>query len=133
MLGSSMRTSVGRSALSSAVSSIVIIILGLLSGWRVAEWLALVVGLWVGLFLAWGAFRLFGWGRAAANLSVLWGIVGGVLVLVVLFVVGSMVFGALPDTPAVGVTFWTACGVVLGAAGTAGEISRRLRPEDRSP
>ena len=40
-----------RSALSFAVSSVVIVILGLATGWRAAEWLALVVGLWVGLFL----------------------------------------------------------------------------------
>jgi hypothetical protein len=128
----SIRTSVGWSALSSAVSSVVIIILGLVSGWEAAEWLALVAGLWVGLFLAWVAFRFFGWRRVAANLSVLWGIVGGVLVFVVLFVVGSMVFGVLPATPAVGVIFWTVCGIGLSAVGTAAEIDRRLQDEGYS-
>lgn len=43
----------GRSAISLAVSSVAIII-GLVSGWGAAEWLSLLAGLWVGLFLAWG-------------------------------------------------------------------------------
>lgn len=56
-----------------------------------------------------------------------------VLVLVVLFVVGTMMFGVIPATPAVTITFWAACGLVLGAVSTAGGIGRQLRDEDRSP
>ena len=44
----------GQSALSLAVSSAVIVVLGLLSAPGRAELLSLVVGLWVGFFLAWG-------------------------------------------------------------------------------
>jgi hypothetical protein len=128
-----MRTSVVRSVFSLAVSSATIIILGLVSGWRAAEWLSLVAGLWAGLFLAWGAFRLFGWGRWAARSIYVVGIVGVVLVLVVLFVAGTMMFGAISATLAVTITFWAACGLVLGAVTIAGEMSRRLRDEDRSP
>jgi hypothetical protein len=120
-----MRTGMGRSAFSLAASSIVIIILGLVTGWRAIEWLSLLVGLWVGLLLAWGAFRFFGWGSWAARSIYLWGIVGVVLVLVVLFVAGSMLFGMLPNTPAVAITFWTVCGLVLGVVTAAGEIARR--------
>lgn len=68
-----MRTGVGRSALGFAVSSTVIIVLGLVSGWRAAEWLSLVAGLWVGLLLAWGAFQIFGWGRWASRPTYQWG------------------------------------------------------------
>jgi hypothetical protein len=120
-----MRTGMGRSAFSLAASSIVIIILGLVTGWRAIEWLSLLVGLWVGLLLAWGAFRFFDWGSWAARSIYLWGIVGVVLVLVVLFVAGSMLFGMLPNTPAVAITFWTVCGLVLGVVTAAGEIARR--------
>jgi hypothetical protein len=120
-----MRTGMGRSAFSLAASSIVIIILGLVTGWRAIEWLSLLVGLWVGLLLAWGAFRFFGWGRWGARSIYLWGIVGVVLVLVVLFVAGSMLFGMLPNTPAVAITFWAVCGLVLGVVTAAGEIARR--------
>jgi hypothetical protein len=120
-----MRTGMGRSAFSLAASSIVIIILGLVTGWRAIEWLSLLVGLWVGLLLAWGAFRSFGWRSWAARSIYLWGIVGVVLVLVVLFVAGSMLFGMLPNTPAVAITFWTVCGLVLGVVTAAGEIARR--------
>ena len=79
--------------------------------------------------MAWGAFRFFGWDRAAAKHVYLWGIVGGVLVVVALFDVG-MNFGVMPATPAVTVTFWTACGLVLGAVILAGGIGRRLPEEE---
>lgn len=125
-----MSSGVSRSALSLAMSSFVIIILALATGWAASEGLSLVVGLWVGFVLAWGAFRFFGWGRAAAKYVYLWGIVGGVLVLVALFVVGVMGLGVIPATPAVTVTFWTACGMVLGAVTLAGGISRRLPEEE---
>jgi hypothetical protein len=95
----------------------------------VTEGLSLVVGLWAGFVLAWGAFRFFGWDRAAAKYVYLWGIVGGLLVLVALFEVGVMV-GVIPATPAVTVTFWTAWGLVLGAVILAGGIGRRLPEEE---
>ncbi len=124
----------GRSALNLAVSSITVIVIGLVTGWGVAEWLSLVAGLWVGLFLMWGALRLFDWGRSAARSIYLWGIVGMVLVvLVVLVEVGTMMSGVMPATPAVTITFWTAGGIVLGAVSTAGGMSRRLRDENGSP
>ena len=54
------------------------------------------------------------------------------LVLVALFVVGVMDFGVIPATPAVTVTFWTVCGLVLGAVILAGGIGRRLPEEEGS-
>jgi hypothetical protein len=116
-------------ALSLAKRSVFVIVFVLATGWAVSEGLSLVVGLWVGFVLAWGAFRFFGWDRAAVKGVYLWGIVGGVLVLVALFVVGVMDFGVIAATPAVTVTFWTACGLVLGAVLLAGGIGRR-RPEE---
>ena len=125
-----MRSGVRRLALSLAKGSLFIITLVLATGWAVSEGLSLVVGLWVGFVLAWGAFRFFGWERAAPMYVYLWGIVGGVLVLVALFVVGVMDFGVIPATPAVTVAFWTACGLVLGAVLLAGGIGRRLPEEE---
>ena len=125
-----MSSGVSRLAFSLARASFFIIVFALATGWAVSEGLSLVVGLWVGFVLAWGAFRFFGWDRAAAKYVYLWGIVGGVLVLVALFVVGVMVFGLIPATPAVTVTFWTACGLVLGAVLLAGGIGRRLPEEE---
>jgi hypothetical protein len=124
-----MRRGVSRLALGLAKSSFFIIVFALATGWAVAEGLSLVVGLWGGFVLAWGAFRFFGWDGAAAKHVYLWVILGGLLVLVALFVVGVMDFGVIPATPAVTVTFWTACGLVLGAVLLAGGIGRRL-PED---
>jgi hypothetical protein len=124
-----MRSGMRRLALSLAKGSFFIIVFALATGWAVSEGLSLVVGLWVGFVLAWGAFRFFGWDRAAAKYGYLWGIVGGLLVLVALFVVG-MDFGVIPATPAVTVTFWTACGLVLGAVLLAGGIDRRLPEEE---
>ena len=124
-----MSSGVSRLALSLAKRSVFVIVFVLATGWAVSEGLSLVVGLWVGFVLAWGAFRFFGWDRAAVKYVYLWGIVGGVLVLVALFVVGVMDFGVIPATPAVTVTFWTACGLVLGAVLLAGGIGRR-RPEE---
>ena len=126
-----MRSGVHRLALSLAKGSFFIIVFALATGWAVYEGLSLVVGLWVGFVLAWGAFRFFGWDRAAAKHVYLWGIVGGLLVLVALFVVGVMDFGVIPATPAATVTFWTACGLVLGAVLLAGGIDRRLPEEER--
>ena len=125
-----MRSGVSRSALSLAMSSFFIIVFALATGWAVSEGLSLVVGLWVGFVLAWGASRFFGWDRAAPKYVYLWGIVGGLLVLVALFVVGVMDFGVIPATPAVTVTFWTACGLVLGAVLLAGGIGKRLPEEE---
>jgi hypothetical protein len=125
-----MKSGVRRLALSLAKGSLFIITLVLVTGWAVSEGLSLVVGLWLGFVLAWGAFRFFGWDRAAAKYVYLWGIVGGVLVLGVLFVVGVMDFGVIPATPAVTVTFWTAYGLVLGAVLLAGGIGRRLPEEE---
>ena len=125
-----MSTSVSRLAFSLAKGSFFIIVFALATGWAVSEGLSLVVGLWVGFVLAWGALRFFGWDRAAVKYVYLWGIVGGVLVLVALFVVGVMDFGLIPATPAVTVTFWTACGLVLGAVLLAGGIGRRLPEEE---
>ena len=125
-----MRSGVRRLALSLAKGSLFIITLVLVTGWAVSEGLSLVVGLWVGFVLAWGAFRFFGWERAAPMYVYLWGIVCGVLVLVALFVVGVMDFGVIPATPAVTVTFWTAYGLVLGAVLLAGGIGRRLPEEE---
>ena len=125
-----MKSGVPRLALSLAKGSLFIITLVLVTGWAVSEGLSLVVGLWVGFVLAWGAFRFFGWDGAAVKYVYLWGIVGGVLVLVALFVVGVMVFSVIPATPAVTVTFWTACGLVLGAVLLAGGIGRRLPEEE---
>jgi hypothetical protein len=124
-----MSSGVSRLALSLAKRSVFVIVFVLATGWAVSEGLSLVVGLWVGFVLAWGAFRFFGWDRAAVKGVYLWGIVGGVLVLVALFVVGVMDFGVIAATPAVTVTFWTACGLVLGAVLLAGGIGRR-RPEE---
>src|SRR5215203_6680470 len=125
-----MSTGVSRLALSLARASFFIIILALATGWAVTEGLSLVVGLWAGFVLAWGVFRVFGWDRAAPMYVYLWGIVGGLLVLVALFVVGVMDFGVIPATPAVTVTFWTAWGLVLGAVILAGGIARRLPEEE---
>ena len=125
-----MRSGVRRLALSLAKGSLFIITLVLATGWAVSEGLSLVVGLWVGFVLAWGAFRFFGWDRAAVKFVYLWGIVGGLLVLGALFVVGVMDFGVIPATPAVTVTFWTAYGLVLGAVLIAGGIGRRLPEEE---
>ncbi len=125
-----MSSGVRRLALSLAKGSFFIIIFALATGWAVSEGLSLVVGLWVGFVLAWGAFRFFGWDRAAVKYVYLWGVVGGVLALVALFVVGVMDFGVIPATPAVTVTFWTACGLVLGAVLLAGGIGRRLPEEE---
>ena len=128
-----MKTTVGRAALGFAVSTAVIIMLGLVSGWRAAEWLSLVAGLWVGLFLACGAFRIFGWGRGAAR-PIYVVRIGGLLLLVMgLLVAGNMAFGVIPSTPIINIIFWGAFGLFLGAAVTAGEIGRRLRDEGRSP
>src|SRR5215217_1128628 len=125
-----MSTGVSRLALSLAKASFFITILALATGWAVIEGLSLVVGLWAGFVLAWGAFRFFGWERVAPMYVYLWGIVGGLLVLVALFVVGVMDFGVIPATPAVTVTFWTAWGLVLGAVLLAGGIGRRLPEEE---
>jgi hypothetical protein len=125
-----MSTSVSRLALGLAKASFFIIVFALATGWAVSEGLSLVVGHWIGFVLAWGAFRFFGWDRAAPKHVYLWGIVGGVLVLVALFVVGAMDFGVVPVTPAVTVAFWTACGLVLGAVLLAGGIGRRLPEEE---
>ena len=125
-----MSSGVRRLVLSLAKGSVFIIVFALATGWAVSEGLSLVVGLWVGFVLAWGAFRFFGWDRAAVKYVYLWGIVGGVLALVALFVVGVMDFGVIPATPAVTVTFWTACGLVLGAVLLAGGIGRRLPEEE---
>ena len=120
-----MRSGVSRLAFSLAKGSFFIVVFALATGWAVSEGLSLVVGLWVGFVLAWGAFRFFGWDRAAAKYVYLWGILCGMLVLVALFVVGVMDFGVIPATPAVTVAFWTACGLVLGAVLLAGGIGRR--------
>jgi hypothetical protein len=125
-----MRSGVSRLAFSLAKGSFFIVVFALATGWAVSEGLSLVVGLWVGFVLAWGAFRLFGWDRAAVKFVYLWGIVGGVLVLVALFVVGVMDFGLIPATPAVTVAFWTACGLILGAVLLAGGIGSRLPEEE---
>jgi hypothetical protein len=121
---------VSRLAFSLAKGSFFIVVFALATGWAVYEGLSLVLGLWVGFVLAWGAFRSFGWDRAAVKYVYLWGIVGGVLVLVALFVVGVMDFGVIPATPAVTVTFWTACGLVLGAVLLAIGMGRRLPEEE---
>jgi hypothetical protein len=126
-----MRSDVIRLGLSLAKGSFFIIVFALATGWAVSEGLSLVVGLWVGFVLAWGAFRFFGWDRAAPKHVYLWGIVGGVVVLVALFVVGVMDFGLIPTSPAVTVAFYTACGLVLGAVLLAGVIGRRLPEEER--
>ena len=125
-----MRSGVSRLALSLFKASFFIIILALATGLAITEGLSLVVGLWAGFVLAWGAFRFFGWDRAAAKHVYLWGIVGGLLVLVALFVVGVMDFGVIPATPAVTVAFWTACGLILGAVLLAGGIGRRPPEEE---
>ena len=124
-----MRSGVSRTALGLAKVSFFIIILALATGLAVTEGLSLVVGYWVGFVLAWGAFRFCGWDRAAAKYVYLWGIVGGLLVLVALFEVGVMV-GVIPASPAVTVTFWAAWGLVLGAVTLAGGIGRRLPEEE---
>jgi hypothetical protein len=123
-----MRSGVSRTALSLAKASF-FIILALATGWAVTEGLSLVVGLWVGFVLAWGACRVFGWDRAAPKHVYLWGIVGGLLVLFALFEVGVMV-GVIPATPAVTVAFLTAWGLVLGAVILAGGIGRGLPEEE---
>ncbi len=125
-----MRSGVSRLAFRLAKGSFFIIVFALATGWAVSEGLSLVVGLWGGFVLAWGAFRFCGWDRAAPKHVYLWGIVGGVLVLVALFVVGVMDFGVIPASPAVTVAFWTACGLVLGAVLLAGGIGRRLPEEE---
>ncbi len=91
-----MSAGVGWSALSLVVSSVAIVILSLASGGPESEWLSMIIGLWVGFFMTWGAFRLFGWGRSAARSVYQGGIVGLVLLLVVLFVVGTMICGVIP-------------------------------------
>src|SRR5215204_3413315 len=125
-----MRSGVSRLAFSLAKGSFFIIVFALATGLAITEGLSLVVGLWAGFVLTWGAFRFFGWDRAAAKHVYLWGIVGGLLVLVALFVVGVMDLGVIPAAPAVTVAFWTACGLVMGAVLLAGGIGRRLPEEE---
>jgi hypothetical protein len=125
-----MRSGVSRLAFSLAMSSFFIIVFALATGWAAIEGLSLVVGLWGGFVLAWGAFHFFGWDRVAPKYVYLWGIVGGVLVLVALFVVGVMDFGLIPATPAVTVIFYAGCGLVLGAVNLAGGIGGRLPEEE---
>src|ERR671913_259148 len=125
-----MSSGVRRLAFSLAKGSVFIIIFALATGWAVSEGLSLVVGLWVGFVLAWGASRFFGWDRVAVKYVYLWGIVGGVLVLVALVVVGVMDLGVVPASPAVTVAFWTACGLVLGAVLLARGIGRGLPEEE---
>jgi hypothetical protein len=74
-----MSTGVSRLVFSLAKGSFFIIILFLATSWAASEGISLVVGLWVGFVLAWGAFRFFGWDRAATKYVYLWGIVGGCL------------------------------------------------------
>ena len=124
-----MRSGVSRLAFSLAKGSFFIVVFALATGWAVYEGLSLVVGLWIGFVLAWGAFRFFGWYGAAAKHVYLWRIVGGVLVLAAMFVVG-VDFGVIPATPAVTVAFWTACGLVLGAVLLAGGIVQRFPEEE---
>ncbi len=127
---SGLRSGVSRLAFSLAKGSFFIIVFALATGWAVSEGLSLVVGLWVGFVLAWGAFRFFGWDRAAVKFVYLWGVVSGVLALVALFVVGVMDFGVISATPAATAAFWTACGLVLGAVFLAGGIGKRLPEEE---
>src|SRR4051794_28139997 len=118
--GGSINTSVAWSALSLLVSSVVIIILGLASEWAALEWLPMVIGLWIGLFLVWGAFRLFDWRGSTARAIYQRGLVPIVFLLVVLFVVGTLRFEMIPPTPAVTITFWAACGLILGVVTATG-------------
>jgi hypothetical protein len=106
--------------------------------------LPVVPGWWAGLFLAWAAFRISGWGRSAARPLYLWGIVGGVGGLLMfmgptiasMFFINGLVFsvggevGLLPSPAAI--AYYTACGLVLGAASTVTDIAGWLRKEDRS-
>lgn len=77
--GGGTRSGVSRLAFSFAKGSFFIIVFALATGWAVSERLSLVVGLWVGFVLAWGAFRFFGWDRAAPKYVYLWGSLAGSL------------------------------------------------------
>src|SRR5918995_6912046 len=96
-----MSSGVSRLAFSLAKGSVFVVVFALATGWAVSEGLSLVVGLWVGFVLAWGAFRFFGWDRAAPKFVYLWGIVGGGLGLVAIVGVGGMGLGGITATPTV--------------------------------
>ncbi len=127
-----MRFGVRQSVFSLALSSVAIILIGLLGNWEATEWLPLVAGLWVSFFSVLGAFQFFGWGRSAARSIYLGGTIGAVLVLLVLFVAHIMMSGMILITPAVAITFWMAFGLILGAVTTAGGIARQLRSSSYS-
>jgi hypothetical protein len=100
-------------------------------------WLPMIAGVWVGLFLAWGAFRLFGWGRSAARDIYVRALIVGLASVALyfggpLFVVNVGVNSSMSDLlPLAGdIAYFTVGGVVLGAANAATDIARRLRKEE---
>ena len=87
--------------------------------------------------MVWGAFWLFGWGGSAVRSLWLWGIVGSVGAMLVVFGQVALVLylasspADLQPTPA-SIAIWGAGGLVFGASGMAIDIARRLRKEERS-
>ncbi len=128
-----MNTRVEGLALGLGVLSVAAIIIGLSTDTDVlGEWLLLLAGIWVGFFSVWGAFRLFNWGESAATSIYLWVGIGGALVVVLYLVVLTIWSWEYPH-PLADIIYWTALGFVIGAAGTAQVIARRLREEERGP
>ncbi len=73
MLGRSIRSGIGVAAVVTALS----IILWLASGRQgTADTLAFGVGVWVGIFVAWGTFRRFDWRSLSVRTLFVMGIMG---------------------------------------------------------
>lgn len=127
-----MNTRVEGLALGLGAISVAAIIIGLSTDTDVVgEWLLMLVGIWVGFFSVWGAFRLFNWGASAATFIYLWVGIGGALVVVLYLVL--IIWGWEYLLPLAEIIYWTALGFVIDAMGTAQVIARRLREEERSP
>ena len=110
----------------------VAIIITLVTGiGEIPHWLSMLVGLLVGLFLVWVAFRLFDWGESAAR-AITWGAWIGLILGSVLYVsLVALWLGAIPSP--LDMAWWVAFGFTLGATGTAQVIARRLWEENQRP
>ena len=89
-----------------AACSFVGIVFILAGGAKAADLMPLLVGVWVGVFLVHIAFRVFGWGRFAANLLLWTGFAAFVSIIV--FAPRSLFDDAIP--------MWVkvVCGAVAG-------------------
>src|SRR5215217_4731751 len=88
--------------------------------------LTMVVGILVGNLLMHGAYRRFGWGESAAKSIYRWGwVVGGIIVLLVLVVLGTVLGVRTSNEPLATIIFWTTFGVWIGFVSRAGAISKQ--------